>query len=113
YRALIRGANLERIFAASQRNLQFLSGSPLRGMTANREPAGELHRSSEWPLHVCAVTRWRFPVGASPTRQTLQPEATGAVMEVTKWLKPSECVSRIGDSARVQAVTRVHVADDS
>ena len=41
------------------------------------------------PLHVCAVTRRRFPVGASPTRQPLQPEATGAVMEVTKWLKPS------------------------
>ena len=41
------------------------------------------------PLHVCAVRRRRFPVGASPTRQTLQPEATGAVMEVTKWLKPS------------------------
>ena len=41
------------------------------------------------PLHVCAVTRRRFPVGASPTRRTLQPEATGAVMEVTKWLKPS------------------------
>ena len=25
-------------------------------------------------------------MGASPTRQPLQPEATGAVMEVTKWL---------------------------
>ena len=33
--------------------------------------------------------RRRFPVGARPTRRTLQPEATGAVMEVTKWLKPS------------------------
>src|SRR5277367_3262850 len=31
------------------------------------------------PLHVCAVRRRRVPVGASPTRQTLQPEATGAV----------------------------------
>src|ERR1700719_4730858 len=39
------------------------------------------------PLRVCAVERRRFPVGASPTRQLLQPEATGAVMEVTKWLK--------------------------
>jgi len=29
-----------------------------------------------------------FPVGANPARQPLQPEATGAVMEVTKWLKP-------------------------
>jgi hypothetical protein len=30
-----------------------------------------------------------FPVGVSTTRQPLQPEATGAAMEVTKWLKPS------------------------
>ena len=27
--------------------------------------------------------------GLDITRQPLQPEATGAVMEVTKWLKPS------------------------
>jgi len=52
---------------------------------------------------VCAVTRRRFPVGANPTRQPLQPEAIGAVMEVTKWLKPSISVSRIGDSASVNA----------
>src|SRR5271166_7070260 len=43
----------------------------------------------ERPLFACAVRRRRFPVGESPTRRTLQPEATGAVMEVTKWLKPS------------------------
>src|SRR5271167_787212 len=61
----------------------------------------------------CAVPRRRFPVGARPTRQPLQPEATGAVMEVTKWLKPSECVSRIGDSASVQAVTRVNAEQAS
>ena len=53
----------------------------------------------------CAVKRRRFPVGASPTRQPLQPEATGAVMELTKRLKPSDSVSRIGDSASVQAAT--------
>src|SRR6476469_5044850 len=63
---------------------------------------------SERPQRVCAVTRRRFPVGASPTRQRLQPEAIGTVMEVTKWLKPSISVSRIGDSASVQAVTRVN-----
>ena len=34
-------------------------------------------------------------------------------MEVTKWLKPSECVSRIGDSASVQAVTRVNAEQSS
>ena len=44
---------------------------------------------------------------------TLQPEAAGAAMEVTKWLKPSECVSRIGDSASVQAVTRVNAEQAS
>src|SRR5450755_1369206 len=65
-----------------------------------------MHR--RWPERVCAVERRRFPVGVSPTRQPLQPEATGAVMEVTKWLKPLVSVSRIGDSASVQAVTRVN-----
>src|SRR5450631_1631622 len=61
----------------------------------------------------CAVERRRFPVGASPTRQPLQPEAIGAVMEVTKWLKPSISVSRIGDSASVQAATRVNAEQAS
>src|ERR1700688_1541831 len=65
------------------------------------------------PLLACAVQRRRFPVGASPTRQPLQPEAIGAVMEVTKWLKPSISVSRIGDSASVQAVTRVNAEQTS
>ena len=50
---------------------------------------------------VCAVERRRFPVGVSPTRQPLQPEATGAVTEVTKWLKPSVSVSRYTVTARV------------
>jgi hypothetical protein len=47
-------------------------------------------------------------VGANPTRQPLQPKVIGAVMEVTKWLKPSISVSRIGGSASVQAATRVN-----
>ena len=65
------------------------------------------------PVRVCAVTRRRFPVGASPTRRPLQPEAAGAAKEVTNWLKPSECVSRIGDSASVQAVMRVNAEQAS
>jgi hypothetical protein len=36
-----------------------------------------------------------LPVGASPIQQPLQPEAIRAVMEATKWLKPSISVSRI------------------
>src|SRR5437773_9376815 len=64
--------------------------------------------AAQCPFRVCAVQRRRFPVGASPTRQQLQPEAIGAVMEVTKWLKPSISVSRIGDSASVQGATRVN-----
>ena len=43
------------------------------------------------PLLACTVTRRRFPVGASPTRQPLQPEAIGAVMEVTKIYKLNWC----------------------
>jgi hypothetical protein len=34
-------------------------------------------------------------------------------MEVTKWLKPSESASRIGDGASVQAVTRVNAEQAS
>jgi hypothetical protein len=74
---------------------------------------GGLRRS---PLRVCAVKKkgGAFPVGASPTRQPLQPEATGAVMEVTKWLKPSgKRVTKYGDSASVQAVTRVNAEQAS
>ena len=33
-------------------------------------------------------------MGAIPTRQVLQPEATGATVEVTKQLKPSVKLSR-------------------
>src|SRR3977135_3169703 len=60
----------------------------------------------ERPLWGVRRGRRRFPVGASPTRQPLQPEATGAVMEATKWLKPLVSVSRIGDGASGQALTR-------
>ena len=34
-------------------------------------------------------------------------------MEVTKWLKPSMSVSQIGDSASVQAATRVNAEQAS
>src|SRR3954454_15504358 len=56
-------------------------------------------------LWVCAVRRRRFPVGASPTRQPLQPEATGAAMEETKWLKPSDraCARALRETGRAAA----------
>src|SRR5580692_9214247 len=44
----------------------------------------------------------------APPGDSLQPEATGAGMEATKCLKPSGSGSRIGDSASVQAATRVN-----
>src|SRR6266404_9004145 len=65
---------------------------------------------SDWG---CAVQRRRFPVGENPTRQSLQPEAIGAVMEATKWLKPSISLSQIGGSASVQAATRVNAEQSS
>jgi hypothetical protein len=52
-------------------------------------------------------------VGARPTWQPLQPEATGAVMEVTKWLKPRCSRSHIGDRASVRAATRVNAEQAS
>jgi hypothetical protein len=67
----------------------------------------------DYLLRVCAVKRRRFPVGARPTRQPLQPEATGAVMEVTKSLKPSGNRSHFCDSACVQAATRVNAEQAS
>src|ERR1700732_5063333 len=51
--------------------------------------------------------------GCKPHPATLQPEATGAATEVTNWLKPSDSVSRIGDSASVQAATRVNAEQAS
>jgi hypothetical protein len=48
-------------------------------------------------------------VGENPTRQPLQPEATGATVEATKWLKPPvKRATKYGGSASVQAVTRVN-----
>ena len=44
----------------------------------------------------------------NPPGASLQPEATGAGMEETKCLKPSDSGSRTGDRASVQAATRVN-----
>src|SRR5271167_3949146 len=62
---------------------------------------------------MCAVTRRRFPVGVRPTRRSLQPEATGAGMEVTKCLKPPDSGHEFGDCASVQAATRVNAEQTS
>ena len=64
-------------------------------------------------MWVCAVKGGAFQWVQSPPGEPLQPEAIGAVMEVTKWLKPSISVSRIGDSASVQAATRVNAEQAS
>src|SRR6201998_1088319 len=49
----------------------------------------------------------------APPGDSLQPEATGAGMEETKSLKPSDSGSRIGDRASVQAATRVNAEQAS
>jgi hypothetical protein len=47
----------------------------------------------------------------APPGEVLPPEATGAAVEATKRLKPSvKRVTKYGDSASVQAVTRVKCA---
>src|SRR6516162_6507282 len=49
----------------------------------------------------------------APPGDSLPPEATGAGMEETKCLKPSDSGSRIGDRASVQAATRVNAEQAS
>src|SRR5713101_3916662 len=70
-------------------------------------------KRDEGPELACAVQRRRFPVGASPTRHPLQPESNRSSHGGNGWLKPSISVSRIGDSASVQAATRVNVEQAS
>src|SRR6267154_4260732 len=99
----------------SRRRMYPPEGRPLRRLKPNmlRRGGGEkgsqstLDAATQCPFGVWAVQRRRFPVGASPTRQPLQPEAIGAVMEVTKWLKPWISASRIGDGASVHPVGRL------
>ena len=67
----------------------------------------------KWRVPMCAVIRRRFPAGASPARRPLQPEATGAGMEATKCLKPSDSGHEFGDRASVQAATRVNAEQSS
>ena len=68
-----------------------------RGRACDRQPRTlELVNNNKNPgslLRVCAVQRRRSAVGYK-CRQALQPEATEAAMEVTKWLKPSVSASR-------------------
>jgi hypothetical protein len=52
-------------------------------------------------------------VGASPARRPLQPETTGAGMEETKCLKPSDSGHDFGDCASAQAATRVNAEQTS
>ena len=64
------------------------------------------------PLY--AVTRRRFSQWVQfPPGDSLQPEATGAGMEVTKCLKPPDSGHEFGDCASVQAATRVNAEQTS
>jgi len=67
---------------SSERFLQRIPASA--GWQEHACAVGFAELMAEGPFWVCAVTRRRFPVGANPTRRPLQPEATGAAMEVTK-----------------------------
>ncbi len=71
---------------------------------SDRDPA--MGASVTRPLWVRAVQRRRFPVGANPTRQSLQPEAIGAVMEVTKYRS-----SLSGDDASSRQYLRYQVSN--
>ena len=55
----------------------------------NRARSARSYDQLEGQLRVCAVKGGAFQWVQVPPGETLQPEATGAVMEVTKWLEPS------------------------
>src|SRR5215831_15673948 len=86
-----------------------IANDPFITPTPSQLPQKCSPRCRKFPLDTNAPDKWvRGPPGDS-----LQPEAIGAVMEVTKWLKPSISVSRIGDSASVQAATQVNAEQAS
>jgi len=64
------------------------------------------------PLHVRRDKAALFQWVQGPPGDSLQPEATGAGMEVTKCLKPSDSGHQ-GDCASVQAATRVNAEQTS
>jgi len=74
-------------------------------------PAGG--RGDEAGTGLPAGGRWIRTIGANPARRPLQPEATGAGMEVTKCLKPTDSGHDFGDCASVQAATRVNAEQSS
>jgi hypothetical protein len=120
HRALLSAVGVPDLLIAGETRTISVVIENLSALTWPAAEASNLYLANRWLdeagnviIWVCAVTRRRFPVGASPTRQPLQPEAIGAVMEETKWLKPSISVSRIGDSASVQAATRVNAEQAS
>src|SRR6516164_8465838 len=64
------------------------------------------------PFHVRRDKAALFQWVQGPPGDSLQPEATGAGMEVTKCLKPSDSGHQ-GDCASVQAATRVNAEQAS
>src|ERR1700712_4960739 len=65
--------------------------------------------SVQGPRWVCAVKRWRFPVGARPTRQPLQPEATEVqAYGVQRWLGELALASR-QETYRPAPIRRVFI----
>jgi hypothetical protein len=69
---------------------------------------------SECRLLGCAVKRRRFPVGESPTRQLLQPGCNRSNCGGNETVEAfGEAVTKYGDSASVQAVTRVNAEQAS
>ena len=66
--------------------------SPVVGVQLPRFARPEYFRKRRAPCKGGAFQWVKAPPG-----QPLQPEATGAVMEVTKWLKPSDSGSHLGD----------------
>ena len=68
-----------------------------QGKAARPSLAGTLENRPHFRKRRAPCKGGAFQWVKAPPGQSLQPEATGAVMEITKWLKPSDSGSHLGD----------------
>src|SRR6267378_4965824 len=90
-----------------------LKPSILRGRRVRKGEQLASDAATECPKWVCAVQRRRFQWVQAPPGNRSSRKQSEQSWRFTKWLKPSISVSQIGDSASVQAATRVNAEQSS
>jgi hypothetical protein len=90
------------------------SGRSERRDSDSSRPGGVRFRRCQRPLLGCAVGRRRFPVGESPTRRNAPAGSNRSNCGGNETVEAfGEAVTKYGDGASVQAVTRVNAEQAS